>query len=112
MLFLRGDIVLVDFDPGRRHEAAKQRPAVVVTNDMANASSPVVMVVPLTSNVARIYPHETLLPVNRCGLEFDSKAQVHLLRYVSTERILRTVGRVPDDLMLALDNRLREHLAL
>lgn len=47
--------------PARGAEADKRRPAVIVSNDAANAASSrfgrgVVAVVPLTSNVSRIYP--------------------------------------------------------
>ncbi|WP_253665477.1 type II toxin-antitoxin system PemK/MazF family toxin [Thermus scotoductus] len=63
----RGDILLVDFDPGSPGEAAKVRPAILVTNDVANAYSPVLVVVPLTSNISRIYPFELFLPADRTG---------------------------------------------
>ncbi|MEY4530290.1 MAG: transcriptional modulator of MazE/toxin, MazF, partial [Deinococcota bacterium] len=73
-LFTRGDIVLVDFDPALLTEAAKIRPAVIVTNDDANELSPVLVVVPITSNTQRMYPHEVFLPKQYTGLETDSKA--------------------------------------
>jgi mRNA interferase MazF len=111
VLIRRGDIVLVDFDPAM-HEAAKQRPAVVVTNNIANDVAPVIVVVPLTTNLERLYPHEIVLPVNRTGLEHDGKAQVHLIRHVSARRVSDVLGHVPDDLMIDLDAQLREHLAL
>jgi len=112
MLLRRGDIVLVDFSPSRPHEADFTRPAVVVTNNLANALSPVVMVVPLTSNVAKVHPMQLFLPAQRSGLDRDSKAQVELLRHVTTERIQKTLSQLPEDLMAQLDARLREHLAL
>jgi mRNA-degrading endonuclease toxin of MazEF toxin-antitoxin module len=34
----RGEIVTVTFDPGRGAEASKTRPAVIVSNDAANAT--------------------------------------------------------------------------
>lgn len=108
----RGDILLVDFDPGRPGEAAKVRPAILVTNDIANALSPVVVVVPLTSNVIRVYPFELFLPAQETGLDRDSKAQVQLLRHIHRRRILRGLGSLPPHLMKALDARLREHLGL
>ncbi len=57
----RGDVCLVDLEPGRGSQANKSRPAVVVTNDAANAAAEwsargVVTVVPLASNVARVRP--------------------------------------------------------
>jgi mRNA interferase MazF len=108
----RGDVVLIDFRPGRAGEVDYTRPAIVITNDQANALAPVVVVVPLTSNVGRIYPFQLFLRAESPGLDRDSKAQVELIRHVSTERIGKLLGRVPDDLLADLDVRLREHLAL
>lgn len=108
----RGDIVLVDFTPARPAEANSVRPAIVVTNNQANAFAPVVMVMPLTSNLTTVYPVQLFLPAERTSLDRDSKAQVELLRHVTLERIQKTLSYVPDDLMAQLDISLREHLSL
>ena len=112
MLLRRGDVVLVDFSPARAAEANYTRPAVVVTNNQANAFAPVVMVVPLTSNLTKVYPVQLFLPLARSGLDRDSKAQVELMRHVTLERIQKTLSQLPPDLMKELDARLRDHLAL
>lgn len=112
MLLQRGDIALVDFAPARAAEANYVRPAIIVTNDQANTFSPVVVVVALTSNVETIYPVQLFLPSERTGLDRDSKAQVELIRHVSTERIRKVLSVLPDDLLRSLDDRIREHLAL
>lgn len=112
MLLRRGDIVLIDFAPARPAEADYVRPAVIVTNNQANAFAPVVMVVPLTSNLEKVYPVQLFLPAERSGLDRDSKAQVELLRHVTLQRVQKTLGHLPADLMAQLDMRLREHLAL
>lgn len=113
----RGDIVLVDLDPGRGSEARKRRPAVVVSNDGANAVATrlgrgVVTVVPVTSNIARIYPFQVALPAGETGLERDSKAQAEQVRSVAVDRVSGSVGQMTAELMAALDDRLRLHLAL
>jgi mRNA interferase MazF len=108
----RGDVVLVDFDPARAAEAAKVRPVVVVTNDAANAHGTSVVVVPLTSNTATVYPFQVLVPAPSSGLDHDAKAQVELVRSVSRARLGRAVGALPDDLLALLDARLRLHLGL
>lgn len=108
----RGDILLVDFDPGTPGETAKVRPAILVTNDMANLYSPVLVVVPLTSNVSRVYPFELFLPADRTGLDRDSKAQVQLIRHIHRRRVKGHLGELPKDLLEALDLRIREHLGL
>ena len=103
---------MVDFAPARGAEANYTRPAIVVTNNQANAFAPVVTVVPLTSNVERVYPMQLFLPSNLTGLDRDSKAQVELLRHVSLGRVLKILGQIPESLMDELDGRLCEHLAL
>ncbi|WP_269778961.1 type II toxin-antitoxin system PemK/MazF family toxin [Propioniciclava soli] len=114
---LRGEIRLVDLEPARPGEANKRRPAVIVSNDNANATAArlgrgVVTVVPVTSNIARIFPFQVLLPAHETGIHADSKAQGEQVRAVSLERLGATVGRLPTHLMAQLDDALRLHLHL
>lgn len=113
----RGEIRLVGLDPVRGSEAGKTRPAVVVSNDGANGAAArrgrgVVTVVPVTSNVSRVYPFQVLLTAGECGLAVDSKAQAEQVRSVAVERVGRTVGRVPAEVLVKLEAALRLHLGL
>jgi mRNA interferase MazF len=113
----RGDIRSVDLDPTRGSEANKRRPAIVVSNDAANATAGrlgrgVITVVPVTSNVEQVYPFQVLLPAQDTGLDRDSKAQAEQVRSVSIERIGNRLGVVPNAIMLKIDEVLRLHLAL
>ena len=112
---LRGEILLVDLDPVRASEANKRRPAVLVSNDQANTMAQrlgrgVVTVVPVTSNVERVFPFQVLLLAGETGLRMDSKAQAEQVRSVAVERVGSAVGRVPPSLMAAVDDALRLHL--
>lgn len=114
---LRGEIRLVDLDPARAGEANRRRPAVLVSNDGANTTAAklgrgVVTVVPITTNVDRVYPFQVLIPAHESGLKRDSKAQAEQVRSVSVERVLDRIGTVLPDLMLEVDEALRLHLAL
>ena len=80
-------------------EANKRRPAVVVSNDSANAVATrlgrgVVTVVPVTGNVSRVRPFQVLLEADLVGLRLDSKAQAEQVRSVSVERLGRSIGRL------------------
>lgn len=113
----RGEIRWVDFDPSRGSEANKRRPAVIVSNDGANSTAGrlgrgVVTVVPVTSNIARVYPFQALLTADRTGLRTDSKAQAEQIRSVAVERIGDRIGRLPAADLAALDQAIRLHLAL
>lgn len=113
----RGEIRVVDLDPSRGSEANKRRPAVVVSNDGANATAGrlgrgVITVVPVTSNIERVYSFQVLLPAGVTGLDRDSKAQAEQVRSVAVERVGARVGVVGGELLAALDDALRLHLAL
>lgn len=113
----RGEIRLVDLEPVRGAEASARRPAVIVSNDGANATARrlqrgVLTVVPITSNLRRIHPFQVLLPASETGLELDSKAQAEQVRSVAIERIGRRVGHLGPSLMRQLDDALRLHLVL
>lgn len=114
---LRGEIRLVDLEPVRGSEASKRRPALIVSNDRANAMAArlgrgVVTVVPITSNIDRVFPFQTLLPAAETGLREDSKAQAEQVRSIAVERLGAVLGRAPADIMAQLDDALRLHLQL
>lgn len=114
---IRGEVRVVDQDPARAGEANTRRPAVLVSNDRANTMAArlgrgVVTVVPVTSNVERVFPFQVLLPAEETHLRRDSKAQAEQVRSVAVERVGPVVGRVPLRLMAALDDALRLHLQL
>jgi mRNA interferase MazF len=113
----RAEIRLVDLDPASGAEANKRRPAVIVSNDAANRTATklgrgVLTVVPVTSNVERVYPFQVLLPSGTGGLSQDSKAQAEQVRSIAVERIGKSLGNVPANIMVSIDDALRLHLAL
>jgi mRNA interferase MazF len=113
----RGEIRWIDLDPTRGAESDKRRPGVIVSNDGANSTANrlgrgVVTIVPVTSNVERIYPFQVLLTSQATGLVRDSKAQAEQVRSVAVERVGERLGVVTGADLAALDEALRLHLAL
>ena len=114
---LRGEVRLVDLEPALGSEADKRRPAVIVSNDRANATAArlgrgVVTVVPVTSNTAQVFGFQALLPASDSGLRADSKAQAEQVRSVAVERVGPVLGRLAPAVMAAVDDALRLHLQL
>src|SRR5258708_17948982 len=113
----RGEIRMVDLDPVRGAEANKRRPAMIVSNDGANLTATrlgrgVITVLPVTSNVERIYPFQVMLRAADTGLPRDSKAQAEQVRSVAVERIGDRIGNAPAQVMTEIDRALRLHLGL
>lgn len=113
----RGEVRVVEFGAGVGSEAAKRRPAVIVSNDAANATAArlgrgVVTVVPITSNVERVRSFQVRLEAGTAGLQRDLKAQAEQVRSVAVERVGHLLGSLPGVTMRAVDDALRLHLAL
>jgi mRNA interferase MazF len=109
----RGDIYFAALDPTRGSEVQKTRPVIVVSNDASNRVAPMLTVVPMTSNIARIFSFEVLLTGMETGLKRDGKAMAQQVRSLDKERILGPCqGSVSAQKMLLLDAALKRHLAL
>lgn len=107
----------MDVQPVRGSKADKRRPAVIVSNDGANAAAArsdrgVVTVVPITTNPAAVYAFQVLLPAGTAGLARDSKAQAEQVRSVSVSRVTSALGTLPAALVDEIDEALRLHLSL
>ena len=106
-----------DLDSVRGNEANQRRPVVIVSNDGANREAEqlgrgVVTVVPISSNVSRVFAFQVLFPAARGPLRRDSKAQAEQIRSLSVARLGRPVGRLPADLLADVDDAIRLQLSL
>lgn len=113
----RGDIYLVDFEPSRGSEVNKARPAILVSNDGANRQAErigrgVLTVVPMTSNLKRVFPFQVRLPAASTGLDHDSKAQAEQVKGVDLDRFYHRIGSVSAEYMAQVDDALRVQLDL
>lgn len=100
----RGDIYFVDF--GNHKDSHKQggtRPAIVVSNNKANANSPVVTVVPLSARVwkRRYLPTHVFIPIKKgSGLTRPSMALAEQVETLDKRCLKNKIGEIVDDMLM------------
>jgi mRNA interferase MazF len=104
----RGEVWWVNFAGSSGGEIQKQRPAVIISNDMANRFLNRVQVVPLTNSTGRVYPSEALVTVR--GKK--SKAMADQLATVSKTRLTNRIGRLSKDDIVRIEDAIRLQLGL
>jgi len=104
----RGEVWWVCFDPSQGTEVNKERPAIVLSNNISNQHLDRCQVVPLTSSVERVYVSECVVQVRgRVG-----KAMADQLRTVSIARFRSKLGRLSTPDLLKVESIVRLQLGL
>ena len=109
----RGELWFANLNPTLGSETAKRRPVLVVSNDANNRASATITILPVTSNVERVYPFEVALAKGAGGLPKPSKVQAQQIRTIARERISgKRIGALSAEDMARVNAALRLHLSL
>jgi mRNA interferase MazF len=87
----RGEVWWVSFDSSVGGEIPKTRPALILSNNAANVALNRVIVIPLTSQTAKLYPGEAMVTLNG----EQRKAMADQIVTASKQRLRDKLGSLP-----------------
>ncbi len=95
----RGEIWLVDLNPGIGHEQKGKRPALIISDNAFNETrAGMVIVLPITSKDKGISLHVPLTP-EKTGIDVKSYVKTEDIRAISKERLHKQIGKVKTPIM-------------
>lgn len=99
----RGEIYWIELDPARGQETQKTRPGLIVSNDVGNEASNVIIVAPITSKVQNVFPFEVKLTVN----DKPAKIMLNQCRALDKSRIKKKIGQADVETMQAVTEAIK-----
>ena len=111
MKIKRGEVWIVNFSAAKANkggEIQKTRPAVIVSNDIANEHLNRLQVLLLTSNTEKCYPCEAYVKIEGK----TNKAMADQIMTISKERLKKKIGHISSENMGDVERALRIQLDL
>lgn len=110
----RGDVLTANLEPVQGSEQGGSRPAVVISRDAINRSSPVVVICPITdaANKTKFYPSHVRVASGTGGLKLDSIVVCEQVRAINKTRLSAPIGRFDKKVMTSIEAALKITLDL
>jgi len=107
----RGEIWMVNFNPGRGSEQTGVRPALIIQNDIGNQYASTTIVAAITTTIKK-YPVTVLLAQGKGGLKQSSMVNLAQILTVDKARLIKRMGHVGDDKIEEIDGAIKVSLEI
>lgn len=106
----RGELYLVNWNPGRGSEQAGMRPALIIQNDIGNKHSLTTIVAACSTARAKAYPFMVGITAKESGLAKDSSINLSQIVTIDKQRLEIKLGELSPGKMSAIDVAIKHSL--
>jgi len=108
----RGDLYLVNWNPGRGSEQTGKRPALIIQNDIGNKYSPTTIVSACSAAKSKPYPFIVGITARESGLDRDSSINLAQIMTIDKTRLEMKLGELSAAKMNAIDEAIKNSLGI
>jgi len=108
----RGDIYLLNWNPGRGSEQIGKRPALVIQNDTGNKYSPTTIVAACSTASVKAYPFIVRVKEEESDMDKESFVNLAQIMTVDKKRLEVKLGQLSSVKMLEIDRALKVSLGI
>jgi len=108
----RGEIYLVNWNPGRGSEQVGIRPALVIQNDIGNKFSSTTIVAAITTTIEKPYPFLVQITAKESGLPKDSMVNLAAIMTIEKSRLADKCGALDSAKMNEINTAIKASLEL
>lgn len=106
----QGEIWYADLSPTKAKEQRGIRPVVIISGNLLNEHTPLVIVCPLTTKLKHYHGNLILSPNKRNKLMAESEVMTFHVRSISKTRLKRKIGKITPDELQQIKNCLDDIL--
>ena len=107
----RGEIWMVNFNPGRGSEQKGIRPALIIQNNIGNQYASTTIVSAITTMLKK-YPVTVLVPRGKGGLKENSMVNLAHILTVDKGRLMRKLGNLEEDKIAEVNEAIKISLGV
>jgi len=107
----RGELWMVNFNPGRGSEQQGIRPGLIIQNNLGNQFASTTIIAAITTTLKK-YPVTVLIGEGKTGLTRNSMVNLSQILTVDKGRLLKRLGKLEENKIAEVDEALGLSLGL
>jgi mRNA interferase MazF len=110
-IFKRGEVWVVNFNPGRGTEQQGIRPGLIIQNDIGNQFASTMIIAAITTTLKK-YPVTVLIEEGKAGLKKNSMVNLSQILTIDKSRLIKKLGKLEENKIQEVDNAIKVSLGL